>query len=180
MGTLTTPAALVPDPGRGVPYSALRRQAQPSEQTRHTAGSAFPSVLPVKVSGTPLLPSSSAKEPEAIVGPARTHTHTRDTHGCSHSTRPTVLVRAVKWSFTNSTGGWVTTKVTKTKRQSCVTWVHSSEHGKGVRSLAGRAESQGRTETAPSAARLPVPGRAPRPPGQGGRRNTPRATSDAA
>lgn len=164
MGTLTTPAALVPDPGRGVPCSALRHQAHPSEQTRHTAGSAFPSVLPVKVSGNPLPPSSPAKEPEAIVGPARAHT--RDTHGCSHSTRPTVLVRAVKWSFTNSTGGWVTTKVTKTKRQSCVTWVHSSEHGKGMRFLAGRVESQRRTETAPSAARLPVPGRAPRPPGQ--------------
>lgn len=179
MGTLTTPVALVPNPGRGVACSALRRQAQPSEQTGHTAGSAFPSVFPVKVSGTPLLPSSPAKDPEAIVGPARTHSHTWDTQGCSHSTRPTVLVRAVKWSITNSTGGWVTTKVTKMKRQSCVTWVHSSEHGKGMRSLAGHAESQGRTETAPSVARLPVPGCAPRSPGQLGRRNTPRATSDA-
>lgn len=115
MGTLTTLAALVPDPGRGVPCSALRRQTRPSEQTGHTAGSAFLSVLPVKVSGTPLLPSLPTKEPEAIVGPACTHTHTRDTHGCSHSTCPTVLVRAVKWNFTNSTGGWVTTKVTKNK-----------------------------------------------------------------
>lgn len=46
---------------------------------------------------------------------ARAHTHAHTGHGCSHSTRPTVLVRAIKWSFTNSTGGWVTTKVTKNK-----------------------------------------------------------------
>lgn len=129
------------------------------------AGPALPSMPPAEASGTPLLPGSPRGQ-RPLWGPHTHQEHTGTPTAHTHSTRPTVLVRAVKRSFTNSTGGWVTTKVTKTKRKSCVTWVHSSEHEKGMRSVT--FSSPGRTcrGQGPRLCPLPVPGRVPRPPGQ--------------
>lgn len=62
------------------------------------------------------------------------HTETHPPPNLQHR-RTNRVVRTINVAFANSTGGRFTTKVTEQTGQSCVTWVHSSEHEKGMRSI---------------------------------------------